>query len=288
MSYVKLYYVDANGIEHLLNDGSTVRLMAWQGFGLEGLQIIESRTPYRHGATPRGQYLQPREMVVALGILTQDFDAWQQADRNLRDALKPFPGEGVLKWVHGSTVRAIRCYMTQYAKDSHDKKGPGWGVRLVHFHAPDPFFYDPNEVVVNESLSAPPTQSFPRSFPLSWSGSNVDIYVIVQNDGDVEAWPVMRVDGPSDNPIITNETTGKSMSITQAQDAGDYIEIDMDNGTVEFYNDSAGTTTNILENLSNDSEFFPLVPGENVLHVSAQGMQGGTFTVRFYAKYQSV
>ena len=56
-----LWYIDPDGIQYQLNDQTERYLMDTQGFRLQGLEVIEELTPYRHGADDIDVYLPPRE-----------------------------------------------------------------------------------------------------------------------------------------------------------------------------------------------------------------------------------
>ena len=129
--------------------------------------------------------------------------------------------------------------------------------------------------------------SIPLSVPISLASTTIDGLIYVDNDGDVETWPTIRITGPCDDPEIENVTTGEKIEITQDQDAGDYIKINMEEATVVWYDSSAGLPTkNIIETISDGSTFWPLARGNNTLHIVADGAAGGTISVHFFKRYQ--
>lgn len=86
----------------------------------------------------------------------------------------------------------------------------------------------------------------------------------VVNDGDIDAWPVFTITGAVDNPVISNESTGQSFTLTSSVASGQTVTIDGRTGVI------------------NPSQYrivgrpFPLVPGNNTIRWRATS---GTFTV---------
>lgn len=286
------YYTDPNLIQYLINDSSGTFFLEEDGFGLDGLEVIGERTPYQHGVAEKGMYLPPRELLLSIGVLAASASAFQTLDDGLLRNLSPFKDEdslGTLRRVtHDGRTRDIDCWLAGYSKGSKDKDGPLYAARLLRFYAPDPFFYDPTEYSESLVLPAAGGISFPLSFPVSILQTDIDGRVYPNNAGDVRTWPKVRITGPADDPTIENETTGKTVAITQTQDANDYIEIDMAEGTVVFWDNSGGTLTSILENISAASEFWALERGVNTIHITADNAATGTVTLSWYNRYASV
>lgn len=87
-------------------------------------------------------------------------------------------------------------------------------------------------------------------------------FMNVDNQGDLEAWPVYSITGPVDNPIITNETTGDGFVVTSTIPAGVTITIDSRTGSIN------------PSNYRIAGRPFPLVAGSNTLRWRATS---GTF-----------
>lgn len=141
-----------------------------------------------------------------------------------------------------------------------------WGVTLV---APDPRVYadalttatfDPNTAASGEGVV------FELDFPLVFEGAS-SANVAVSNGGNYETPPVFTVAGPATNPIIDNDTTGKSVytdGLTMVE--GDELVIDVRARTVELngvsrpdYIDASLTSWPVL------------VPGENLIRLRGSG-----------------
>jgi len=287
------YYIDPDNVQYLLNDGVNRYLAGFSGLGYEGGQQIVERVPYLDGADHKSMYTAVREISVVLDFVYDAQAELIEAERALRAALNAYKDKdtpGVLRVERAGTTRDIAAMLVAFAEASADRQVFNSRRALV-FHAHDPWFYDPTEVSEAWAMPTQSGMSIPMSIPLSFSASVVTGYITVQNDGDVETWPVIRVDGPSDSPQITNTETGKAMKLTAGggllMDAGDYVDIDMENATVQWYDASAGTTTSVLSKVSSDSEFWPLVRGGNRISILVANPAGGSVTVSFYNRFLS-
>jgi hypothetical protein len=117
----------------------------------------------------------------------------------------------------------------------------------------------------------------------------------VTNGGDVDTYPIIRVFGPATGPVITNLTTGKQVALTAPVGfdtlglpipGGVYADIDMWNQSVLIsVFDGTWTKDHYLDVAS--SEFFALVPGTNILHMTASVSVGPStqFQVLFRDAY---
>lgn len=86
----------------------------------------------------------------------------------------------------------------------------------------------------------------------------------VANNGDAEAYPVITVYGSITNPRIENLTTGKFISLNLSLANGEYIIIDMANKTI-----LQGGVTNKIAYKSDDSKFWALAGGENIIRLTS-------------------
>jgi hypothetical protein len=293
-------HIDPNGIIYTLIDGVTTRYLGDEGFGLENLQPITARTPYTHGAEPLGLYAPPRELTLAIGLWAASGLLWQAQDNVLARTVSPFgvwdatlerPALHTLRRVtEDGRTRDIDVWLIQYSKPSSGRSGPLWGRRLLRYWAPYPFFYDPTEQTETLALGGDGGIVYPVTFPVTFDSTAIDAYVYPDNQGDIETWPRLRINGPGANIVITNETVDKKVELSAGGgltlDVGDYVEIDMDAGTIDWYDASAGTTTSILEKMSADSEFWYLVRGVNTIHAVMTAAYTGSIVFNYYLYYQ--
>lgn len=290
------YAIEPNGMIHFLNNATEGwYFLEESGTGYPALALVSGRVPYQHGSKIRGVQALPREVGLILGFY------WPNASERAAllairmAALSPFNADEVVDSDDLYTLRKVtedgrtRDVKGEFVtiEDRIEGASRMFGKVTHIFVTEDSFFFDPTEK--SEALSLPDEGGFsiPLSVDVSVVATDIDGYVYVDNQGDVEAWPTIRITGPCDNPVITNDESGKLVDLTQAMDAGDYIEIDMEEATVIWYDAGTATSTNIIETMSAASEFWSLVRGSNTLHVEAENAVGGTITISWHERFLS-
>lgn len=295
MSGYTFYYIDQNGIEYQINDNVDVFLKpgGMRGFGMLKATAQTEQIPYRDGSVLVGNlYTGERKMELALQVMLDDWAEVVAKCNAFRRNCSPYKDPsslGKLKAVRpDGAMRYIDCWLIEWP-DPAGGDGPAATDVTPTFWAPNPFFYDPTQVTQTLAITGDSGITFPITFPITFGSTSIDSYIYPNNTGDVETWPMLRLNGPGSEPVIENEITEKKIeldSLTLA--AGDYVTIDMENATVTWYDASAGTTTSIIEKLSNDSEFWPLARGENVIHVTMTDAVAGSIILSYYLRYLSL
>ena len=98
----------------------------------------------------------------------------------------------------------------------------------------------------------------------------------ITNAGSVAANPTLTVSGPISNPVFTNSTTGKSLSLTTTIAAGGSVTVDFGARTIV---NQAGTSIYSSLNYTT-SQWWDLSPGTNSLTVTGTWtVAGGVFSV---------
>lgn len=109
----------------------------------------------------------------------------------------------------------------------------------------------------------------PRTYPAA-TGTNV---ANVLNGGTEATYPIVRLYGPMTSPKIANETTGLFLEFAGlVVNAGDYIEINLENRTVQL-NGVAGANSNRRSALTT-RQWWSLQPGYNTVRYSGSGSAG--------------
>lgn len=100
------------------------------------------------------------------------------------------------------------------------------------------------------------------------SGNIVSVF----NSGNENAQPIFTLTGTLVGPmIITNETTGESMRLNASVNPGDYIVIDIKNGTILYSNGA-----NMFSAYDKTSDWVTIAPGYNQFSISIQGFSGNS------------
>ena len=90
----------------------------------------------------------------------------------------------------------------------------------------------------------------------------------ITNNGTFGSAPIITVTGPTTNPIVKNETTGRAMNFSGGSGitlkAGETLTIDVASQTI-VYKDETGTESDISGLLTTDSNWIFIEPGSNVI-----------------------
>ncbi len=291
MSGYRFSYIDQNGLEFAINDQVNVFLRyGMTGFGSVKTEASTTRVPYTDGEELIGRIYTPaRKMRIPLSVKGTTHAAVVSYLNTLRHNLSHHKNPetaATLKVVDPSgNERRIGAWLSEFSDVEWD--GPVFGAFWLEFQSEAATFYDP--VARSETLSVSGGGiTFPITFPITFTSTAIDQTLSVNNSGDVEVWPTVRINGPGVNPEIANETTGKAMELSQALDAGDYIDIDMEAATISFYDASLGTTTNIIDLMSDESEFWALAMGDNAVHITMTSAVSGSVIFSYYVRYLGV
>ena len=155
-------------------------------------------------------------------------------------------------------------------------------VQIVVF-CPEPYFKN-TESVEQSFSNIESLFEFAFSIPeegVAFSNIDIDAERSVINYGDVETGAIIELHaiGTVQVPKITNSNTLESMTISANMVDGDSIVINTNRGQKSVMKNN---TTNLIGNLTQDSTWFQLIPGDNVFTISAnEGVNNlvVTFTV---------
>lgn len=76
-------------------------------------------------------------------------------------------------------------------------------------------------------------RTYDKTFNFNYGAfTNPGGYLIADNIGDIDAWPIYTVLGPVDYPVITNDATGEGFVVNSIIPAGQTVTIDTRTGTV--------------------------------------------------------
>ncbi|MER7707247.1 hypothetical protein ABTX81_30640 [Kitasatospora sp. NPDC097605] len=187
------------------------------------------------------------------------------------DGVRLLAGETVeltLKYP-GREPRTLRGRLRK-CEETQEDAVHGWIPLDIEFLATDPLFYGEMEqrqiplgalsrggfvapVVAPVVTAAVPTDQLPKS---------------VANPGTAPTWPVLRVNGPCVNPVITHMESDRSLALDVALLAGQWIEIDTRPGWRTVLDD-AGASRAVLLRWGDRIDEFDLPPGINHLKFEA-------------------
>jgi len=148
-----------------------------------------------------------------------------------------------------------------------------WDIHFV-LQSEKPFAEDAEATIVDSVALTASGGGFtiPLTIPVTFTSSGGGT-LTVSNAGDFKAYPVVRVYGPITNPVVTNNTAGKSLVFTGSIASGDYWEIDLFANTVLIngVSDAPVTTIDVAQ-----STWFGCALGDTSLQLTGTGFDTNT------------
>lgn len=238
------------------------------------------------GATVRHIQPQPRIMTLPLRIDGPDEAVHRTRLRQLGRAFtmtrRRGPGTLTIGRPDGSS-RQIRAYF-QSGFDPAGGNLSGWLYSdiVLQLFCPDPYWFDVAPMGFSRDFEASPAD-YQDPFP-TLSSSQTLGETIVNNPGDVEAWPTWVITGPATLITATNNTTGKTFTIDPNADgishgdlaSGEQITITSRPPTVRGPD---GTVWTAALGFPDSANLWPLEPGDNDITLGITGADDGTSIV---------
>ncbi len=112
--------------------------------------------------------------------------------------------------------------------------------------------------------------------------------VTIDYKGTAPTPVIITVEGPSETPAITNETTGKTIMLTRSLLSGELLVINTERGNKSVSLYSGDTVTDAFGYLSPMSVFWELKPGLNRIVYGNGGTAQTSVHIRYYERYSGV
>lgn len=198
--------------------------------------------------------------IPVTGVFFRDID---NQKKHMRKIFAPF--------VTGKLIFEDGHYTRVYVQDppsfSPVKQDGRFAMQLF---APFPYFYGQNEefVQIGEIV---PKFSFPLNYaePHMFGELSKSRFASIFNDSDVKVPYGFRivVNGTSTNPTVTNLLTLDFLKINGAFESGDVINVQRDDNNVltATLTKGDGTVQDIISLIDDDSTFYELSVGDNLL-----------------------
>lgn len=287
----KIEYI-VNGVTYTLNGadsttGLTFNYLGDQGFGLAPLHRITTRGPLQHGDSDIDFRLDPRVLQIPLVVKNESAIAKFRTHYYIRESLlKIFRPQdsGVFRLTHTYTYddgMVITLINRIYNINTRALGGLTFDVDPVDYHvrtvvqlrASDPTWY---------SVEDNGVQPF-----LNYANANINGSQSTIVRGNWFSFPIIRVIGPITNPVITNSTTGKVITVSGTIAAGTSYYFDLRYGYKTVYTGPNQTGSNVIANVSAASDLatWSFAPGNNTISITGTGTTGATnatFTYYYY------
>jgi hypothetical protein len=237
-AWIEFYtLITPDGEEINLDNRVTKFLGGVTGFGIPPIERKVQRGPFQNGDTEVDYFLRPRIITLLLHENADCRDAYWTIRDALIDAVRP-NRQITLGAVIPHVLRTVRSDGVRRDIGVRVQTGPvfaptqdGWDEwsyrEAVQFFAPDPTFYDPTEVEGSATLPVFTELEFPITFPIQFGNAAMDEDIVINYAGDWLSFPVIEIDGPLRDPIITNDVTGEFIHLSYNIEEGDTITLDL-------------------------------------------------------------
>jgi hypothetical protein len=234
----------------------------------------------RHGVWIPPSWFRACSITMRGTFVAPDLASADIAVEQLAAAAALTSSPGVLRvYEHNAAQRAVRLGgRVRLDRSLAEGRHVNFEITLI---AADPRRYALAEQSVTFGVNVAPATGHGIVFPLAFDfdfGSEGEITggTPVQVAGTVETPPTFTFRGPCTSPSITNVTTGKTWRYTGSLLAGETLVVDIDAATVML-----GGTGNRYYLVDPASDWWMLVPGQNVLTYAAAGAGTGDVTVKW-------
>lgn len=240
-----------NGL--VIGDGTRYLLSSIEGLEVPELRMGDGVYAGRDGGFVSGHFYGPRTLTFEGFYIGNDCDEAEE----LRLTLFRYLRIRFLAPIFILTNTGKYYYTEGYVSEVKSKIDTSRsGQFQITFRCPDPFIYDGGDGVSEAS---------------TWESDNLVFgdTTEVLNAGGVDTMPIIRLTGIMENPIITNETTLKTMELElQTTQASDVVEINMQKRIITLN----GSAVNIDRSV--DSSWWSLQMGLNEISLSVDSSSG--------------
>lgn len=155
---------------------------------------------------------------------------------------------------------------------------------VVTLRCPTPYWTRTNSEQYNVGTGSTGRGLIPNLAELQVSSSQALGVIEVENSGDVEAYPVWQLRGPSSTVTITDINTGKQFIYDGVINTDETVIIDTNTGTVT----DKDTGANLYANLAASPKLFPIAAGISSVSIVATDADADTLISLAYQPRKEV
>jgi hypothetical protein len=238
--------------------GLTIEYLGDQGFGLAPMHRITTRGPLQDGDSDIDFRLDPRVMQLPLMVVNASSASPRYQHYEIREKLLQIfrPGDDAYITVtrnDGTTTKARRINVKVLGGLAFDVDPNTFHVRtVVQLRASDPTWYDPVDV------------------DTYYTNANINGTQVYPNPGNWDVFPIITLEGPITNPVITNVTTGQVISFIAAITFPNSYIIDLSYGKKTVV-DNLGVNRLPTVLPASNLATWSLKPGNNTIAITGTG-----------------
>lgn len=245
---------------------TSIEVVAVEGLDMPELRTSDSERSGDHGYFQGHDLLAGRTVEFAIEIAGDDAVDRELLVDSVKTAMVPVATESPLVFrVEGAEGRMIYCRPRRAAFSTDLAYSMNLVTARLQFFATDPRIYDETQSSGSTALAtAPGGMTFPATFPISFGIVGTGGYIEAINSGFFPTRPVAIITGPVANPIIENQTAGKTLSFNITLPAGETLTVDLDAHSV-LLNGTASRRSSLVAG----SKWWELEPGTSIVRFQA-------------------
>lgn len=292
--FMQVYYNTPDNTKLYFFLGKERSIQNWSNFGMPDFVFIEDRGPNQHGTTVRDFRTQPRNITIEWFGRNCNGKQCEYAD--VVNAIRPTHD------TEPGYLRVINQDTSLLEIPARIQSGPNgsWNISsgltplqvrdVVQFYCNDPFWREATQATVSAEVTVEDScldLCLPACLGTGLLSAEIEVCYNGTWYGDQIT---ITITGPLDTPVITNETTGRTIELNYNVAANETITIAIlpESATItsDINGDILGTVTN-----NSDLVFFTLAPKQiNTISFSgANGIEGSsTISMAYYVRYLSV
>lgn len=259
--------INSKGEMLILPQNDKFILQQWDGFATPSHSLITAKAPEQIGSTVINRTFSVRTLNIDFVIKSNSRQEVFDLRREVLKILNPLYKSGTLKWKQNDgTIYQINVELENLQMPGGDGQGNTFQLVQLTFLAEDPRWYDENITTID--LNVNETTSF-------------------MNSGDTKTSCVITINGPIENPVITNLNKNEKIEINYQLLENEQLVIDSKFGqkNVIFVND-IGQKSSVLRYLDLNSKLFYLETKENIIEVKGRGTTSETFVkLEFFNRF---
>ncbi|MEW1951029.1 hypothetical protein AB0280_17480 [Pseudarthrobacter sp902506025] len=262
---------------------------------IEGLELPSVRTSRGQRAGQSGSYIgaqfdDARFITLNGHIWSSDIAEAKQKRRDIQEAL-PLHPDSITVRIDDDDGRSYETVVQYVDFKMPINRAKFRHVFKINLEATDPTLYD---MSAGSALTATIQKAIPGGiqftstspqFDASFQFTQTQSISVVNNSSPNVAYPVITITGRITNPVLTNQATGDSFSLTGYAVTGstDVTVIDMANHTVTLNNGNAFGYVPLT------AEWWGLMPGDNTIDfTSGSGSDVTTAVMTWRPGYRGI
>lgn len=261
-------------------------LASVSGLGGGEADIISSETVGMDGEVYHGTHIPPRFVKCAVSIKGQNRADLYAERMRLAGLLRPQGSQKGDLYYENDHV-SVKIKAVPKVSGDFEKRIKLYLSSDIEFYCPNPYWSGLSEHRANIANVEGAGLVLPcefNSIVLMRTINELDI----NNSGTVRTPVRITIIGPSESPVITNQTVGKAIRLRRALSSGERLVINTERGnkSVKLY--SNDTETDAFGYLHPLSKFWELEPGTNHIVYGNGGQAETSIHINWFDRYAGV